>query len=57
MKRIGLNALPIINIGLTTVISILVLASESISNVDYIFMWSLLVVHEVVVFFIAEAEK
>ena len=57
MKRIGLNALPIINIGLTTVIGILVLASESISNVDYIFMWSLLVVHEVVVFFIAEAEK
>ena len=54
MKDKCIKALPIINIALTVLIGILALTSESIDNVDYIFMWLMLLIHEVVVFFIAE---
>lgn len=52
MKDRGHNILPIINIALTVLIGILALTSESIDNVDYLFMWLMLLIHEVLVFFI-----
>lgn len=54
MKDNGLNTLPIINIALTVLIGILALTSESISTVDYIFMWLMLIIHEVAVIFLTE---
>lgn len=54
MKDNGLNTLPIINIILTVLIGILALTSESISAVDYIFMWLMLIIHEVLVIFLTE---
>ena len=54
MKDTGLNTLPIINIALTVLIGILALTSESISTVDYIFMWLMLIIHEVVIIFLTE---
>ena len=52
MKDTGIKALLIINIILTVLIGILALTSESIDNVDYLFMWLMLIIHEVLVFFI-----
>lgn len=54
MKNSGLNTLPIINIAITVLIGILALTSESISTVDYLFMWLMLIIHEVLVIFLTE---
>lgn len=54
MKDKGIKALPIINIALTVLIGILALTSESISTVDYIFMWLMLIIHEIAVILLTE---